>query len=152
MLLSEACLGVASWAGSRARILKPENELPPCFREVKTMGDRDEYQRVLAGLHHYGLLEWIRPDEVIKHPKTGQELRNASFGVLKEDVMAEGLGEDRCPLRLIANLIPVNELSRGHQVEIDMLPVFILWLKMELLRHGGLGASCGRDVRGRVSL
>ena len=62
----------------------------------------------------------------------GQELRNALSGVPKEDVMAEGFDENRCTLRLIANLIPVNELCRDHHAEMDMLPVFTLWLKVEL--------------------
>ena len=74
-------------------------------------------------------------DDELFYDSEGNPLVNGLFGVAKEDAADPEFNPLTRFLRLIADLVPSNELQRELVGEIRSLPLFSQWALLELLQH-----------------
>ena len=122
--------GLKDWVRDPWRSVKPRSEWPRRLRKAYVRAKPGEWQKILEGLRGRQIVEMLSDDELIYH--RGEPLLNGAFGVYKEDSAKDGFDAATAPLRLIANLMPSNDLQFVIPAEIHRLPMFSQWMLFEL--------------------
>ena len=110
---------------------KPRDQWPARFRKAKVRCSDGEWQRVCEGLYARGIIDFLPARDLIWHH--GEPLLNGVFGVPKGEVGSPGFDPLTCWLRLIIQAMPTNEVQNPLIAEIEDLPLFTLWMLLELL-------------------
>ena len=124
--------GVREYLIHPSLALKPKEDWPSRPKKVKTMICPGEEVLIAKGLEEYRLVVplWLR--DILSWG--GFPLLNGLFGVGKGEYL-EGMPEDDLHeiLRLIMNLIPLNEICLTAEGDVALLPFAGQWSNLQLL-------------------
>ena len=109
-------------------MLKPRREWPPSPSSAKVFVNSDEeWERIARGLLDYDICTLLPLEDV--HQWGGKHLLNGLFGVSKGETNDRGVEA----LRVIMNLIPINEICNPAYGDIEKLPFIHQWNNLYLL-------------------
>ena len=120
------------WLVDPARSILPEASWPDVVPPAKVHVVDEDWEPLLAVLHKRGICTFVRDDELVRHPRSGEPILNGLFGVPKGAVTDADYSHDSADLRLIVNAIPANSIQEPILGDIADLPLHTLWNQWEV--------------------